>query len=324
MSDEEVLEPDLRIVDPHHHLWTHDPPGAYRVPEFWADTGSGHRIEHTVFIQCGTNQRRDGPPELRSVGETEFVVEQAAESARGPTGAARVSGIVAFADLALGASVDPILEAHIEAGDGLVRGIRTGAAWDETGTVHTPFPEGTPHIYADATFREGFGRLTAFGLTYDAWNYHPQIPELTDLARAFPETTIVLDHLGGVLGIGAYATNRTEVFDQWGKDLAALAECPNVVVKLGGMAMPLNGFGWEKREQPVTSDEFVTAQQPYYLHAIEHFGPERCMFESNFPVDKQSLSYRTLWNAFKKIAAGFSADEKAAMFRDTAMRVYRL
>ena len=324
MSDEDVLEPDLRIVDPHHHLWTHDPPGAYRVPELWADTESGHRIEQTVFIQCGTNQRRDGPPELRPVGETEFVVEQAAESARGPAGAARVSGIVAFADLALGASVDPVLEAHIEAGDGLIRGIRTGAAWDETGTVWTPFPEGTPHIYADATFREGFGRLAAFGLTYDAWNYHPQIPELTDLARAFPETTIVLDHLGGVLGIGAYATNRAEVFTQWGKDLAALAECPNVVVKLGGMAMPLNGFGWEQREQPPTSDEFVTAQQPYYLHAIEHFGPERCMFESNFPVDKQSLGYRTLWNAFKKIAAGFSTDERAAMFRGTAMRVYRL
>jgi predicted TIM-barrel fold metal-dependent hydrolase len=324
MSDEEVLEPDLRIVDPHHHLWTHDPPGAYRIPELWADTGSGHRIEQTVFIQCGTNQRKDGPPELRSVGETEFVVEQAAESARGPAGAARVSGIVAFADLALGAPVEPVLEAHLEAGDGLVRGIRTGAAWDETGTVWTPFPEGTPHIYTDATFREGFGLLAAFGLTYDAWNYHPQIPELTDLARAFPDTTIVLDHLGGVLGIGAYATNRAEVFDQWGKDLAALAECPNVVVKLGGMAMPLNGFGWEKRERPPTSDEFVKAQQPYYLHAIEHFGPERCMFESNFPVDKQSLSYRTLWNAFKKIAAGFSTDEKAAMFRGTAMRVYRL
>ncbi len=324
MSDEDVLEPDLPIVDPHHHLWTHDPPGAYRIPELWADTGSGHRIEQTVFIQCGTNQRKDGPPELRPVGETEFVVEQAAESARGPAGAARVSGIVAFADLALGAPVEPVLEAHLEAGDGLIRGIRTGAAWDETGTVWTPFPEGTPHIYADATFREGFGRLAAFGLTYDAWNYHPQIPELTDLARAFPETTIVLDHLGGVLGIGAYATKRDEVFAQWAKDLAELSECPNVVAKLGGMAMPLNGFGWENRERPVTSDEFVAAQAPYYLHAIEQFGPERCMFESNFPVDKQSLSYRTLWNAFKKIAAGFSAHEKAAMFRDTAMRVYRL
>ena len=321
---EEVLEPDLPIVDPHHHLWTHDPPGAYLVPDLWADTGSGHRIEQTVFIQCGTDQRKDGPPELRSLGETEFVVGQAAEAARGPADAARISGIVAFADLTLGARVDPVLDAHVEAGNGLIRGIRNAATWDETGTVRMPFPDGPPHIYADAGFREGFARLSGYGLTYDAWNYHPQIPELTDLARAFPETTIVLDHFGGVLGIGAYANQRAAVFEQWRKDLAALAECPNVVVKLGGMAMPLSGFGWEKRKRPATSDEFVEAQQPYYLYTIEQFGPERCMFESNFPVDKQSLSYRTLWNAFKKIAAGFSADEKAAMFRDTALRVYRL
>ena len=321
---EEVIEPDLPMVDPHHHLWTHDPPGAYRVPDLWADTGSGHHIEQTVFIQCGTEMRRDGPPELRSVGETEFAVGQAAETARGPAAAARVGGIVAFADLTLGARVDPVLEAHVEAGQGLVRGIRNTAAWDETGTVRTPFPEGPPHIYADAAFREGFARLNAYRLTYDALNYHPQIPELTELARAFPETTIVLDHFGGVLGIGAYANKRAEVFEQWKKDLAALARCPNVVAKLGGMAMPLSGFGWEKRERPATSDEFVEAQQPYYLYTIEQFGPERCMFESNFPVDKQSLSYRTLWNAFKKIAAGFSPDEKAAMFRGTAMRIYRL
>ena len=321
---EEVLEPGLPIVDPHHHLWTHDPPGAYCVPELWADTGSGHRVEQTVFVQCGTNQRKDGPPELRSVGETEFVVGQSAEAARGPPGAARISGIVAFADLTLGAGVDPVLEAHLEAGRGLVRGIRNSAAWDETGTLRMPFPEGPPHVYVNAAFREGFARLHTFDLTYDAWNYHPQIPELTDLAHAFPETTIVLDHFGGVLGIGAYANKRAEVFEQWKKDLAALAQCPNVVVKLGGMAMPLNGFGWEQRERPVDSDEFVEAQQPYYLYAIEQFGPERCMFESNFPVDKQSLSYRTLWNAFKKIAAGFSPDEKAAMFRGTAMRIYGL
>jgi len=321
---EEVLEPDLPIVDPHHHLWTHDPPGAYLVPDLWADTGSGHRIEQTVFIQCGTDQRKDGPPELRSLGETEFVVGQAAEAAQGPADAARISGIVAFADLTLGARVDPVLDANVEAGNGLIRGIRNAATWDETGTLRMPFPDGPPHIYADAGFREGFARLSGYGLTYDAWNYHPQIPELTDLARAFPETTIVLDHFGGVLGIGAYANKRAEVFEQWKKDLAALAECPNVVVKLGGMAMPLSGFGWEKRKRPATSDEFVEAQQPYYLYTIEQFGPERCMFESNFPVDKQSLSYRTLWNAFKKIAAGFSADEKTALFRDTAMRVYRL
>ena len=321
---EEVLEPDLPIVDPHHHLWTHAGPGFYLVPDLWLDTGSGHRIEQTVFIQCGTNMRKEGPPELRSVGETEFVVGQAVEAAQGPADAARISGIVAFADLRLGAAVDPVLEAHLEAGNGLLRGIRNAAAWDETGTVKTSFPGGPPHLYADADFREGFARLSAYGLSYDAWHYHPQTPELTDLARAFPETTIVLDHLGGVLGVGAYADRRADVFEDWKTAMAELAQCRNVMVKLGGMAMPLSGFGWEQRERPVTSDEFVEAQQDFYLYAIEQFGPQRCMFESNFPVDKASLSYRTLWNAFKKIAAGFSVDEKAALFRDTAMRVYRL
>ena len=321
---ETVLEPDLPIIDPHHHLWTYDPPGAYLVPDLWSDTGSGHRVEKTIFIQCGAEPRQQGPQELRCVGETEFVVAQAAEARQGPADAARICGIVAFADLALGAKVDPVLEAHVEAGQGLVRGIRNNAAWDETGTVVTPYPEGMPHIYHDPSFREGFARLATFGLSYDAWNFHPQIPELTDLARAFPETTIVLDHFGGVLGIGAYADKRKEEFEHWKNNLAALAGCSNVVVKLGGMAMPLNGFGWEKRAKPATSDEFVAAQSAYYHFAIEQFGPDRCMFESNFPVDKQSLSYRTLWNGFKKIAAAYTDDEKAALFHDTAMRVYKL
>jgi len=322
--EEQVLEPDLPIIDPHHHLWTYDPPGAYLVPNLWVDTGSGHRVVQTVFVQCGAEPRKDGPEELRCVGETEFVVGQAAEADRGPVDAARIGGIVAFADLTLGTRVDRVLEAHVEAGQGLVRGIRNNAAWDETGTVVTPYPEGMPHIYSDTSFREGFSRLATFGLSYDAWNYHPQIPELTDLARAFPETTIILDHFGGVLGVGAYADKRDEVFEQWKNDIASLAECANVVVKLGGLAMPLNGFGWEQLEKSATSDELVAAQGAYYHYAIEQFGPNRCMFESNFPVDKQSLSYRTLWNGFKKIAAAYTDDEITALFHDTAMRVYKL
>jgi len=325
MRNEEVLEPDLRIVDPHHHLWTHDPPGAYRVPELWADTGSGHRIEQTVFIQCGTNQRRNGPPELHPVGETEFVVEQAAESARGPAGAARVSGIVAFADLALGASVEPVLEAHIEAGDGLIRGIRTGAAWDETGTVHTPFPEGTPHIYADATFREGFGRLAAFDLTYDAWNYHPQIPELTDLARAFPETTIVLDHLGAPLGVGPYVGRQAEVEAALRRALDPIADCPNVVLKLGGIGMERYfGMGWFEADAPPSSDTVVERWQDQINWSIERFGAQRCMFESNYPVDRQTCSYPVLWNSFQKMTADYDDAEQDALFSGTARRVYRI
>jgi len=321
---EEILEPERPIVDPHHHLWTYDPPGAYLVDDLWADTGSGHTVEQTVFIQCGAEPRKGGPKEMRFVGETEFVVKQAAESEQGPADAARIRGIVALADLTLGARVDPVLEAHLEAGNGLVKGIRNGAAWDETDTVKTPFPSGPPHLYMDAKFREGFSRLNRYGLSYDAWNYHPQLPELIDLAHAFPDTTIILDHFGGVLGIGAYADRRDEVFNAWKGFIAALADCPNVVAKLGGLAMPLSGFGWETRERPPTSDELVEAQRPYYLYTIEQFGPDRCMFESNFPVDKQAVSYRTLWNAFKKIAADFSDDEKDALFRGTAMRVYQL
>ena len=322
--DEQVVEPDRPIVDPHHHLWTYERAGVYLIDNLWADTQSGHNIEQTVFIQCGAEPRPDGPKHLRPVGETEFVVKQAALSAQGPIGAARVKGIVAFADLTLGARVDEVLQAHEEAGQGLFRGIRNGAAWDKTGSVKTPFPQGTPGIYGDAKFREGFARLGAFGLTYDAWNYHPQISELTDLARAFPDIPIVLDHFGGVLGIGVYTDQRDEIFAQWKKDISELAQCPNVVAKLGGLAMPINGFGWDERARPATSDEFVAAQAPYYLYAIDCFGPARCMFESNFPVDKQSLSYKTLWNAFKKIAAPFSDDEKNDLFRGTAMRVYRL
>ena len=321
---EPVVDPERPIIDPHHHLWTYDPPGAYLVPQLWADTGSGHRIEQTVFVQCGAEPRRDGPEEMRCLGETEFVVQQAAEAESGPAASARIAAIVAFADLTLGAAVERVLEAHVEVGNGLVRGIRNNAAWDETGTVVTPYPEGQPHLYMDASFREGFARLAAIGFSYDAWNYHPQIPELTDLARAFPDTTIVLDHFGGVLGVGAYANNRMEVFERWKKDLADLAACPNVVAKLGGLAMPLNGFRWESRERPATSDEFITAQGDYYHYAIDQFGPERCMFESNFPVDKQSLSYRTLWNAFKKIAAEYTKEEQSSLFHDTAARVYRL
>ncbi len=162
------------------------------------------------------------------------------------------------------------------------------------------------------------------GLTYETWHYHYQNQAFAQLAGSVPDTVMILDHFGTPLGVGPYADRREEIFEQWKKDIADIARCENVVAKIGGMAMPDNGFGWHQRATPPTSDEFVAAQKRYYLHTIECFGPDRCMFESNFPVDKQSLSYRTLWNAFKKIAAGFSADEKAALFRGTARRVYRL
>jgi predicted TIM-barrel fold metal-dependent hydrolase len=319
---EDILDPDRPIVDPHHHFWRQGPFGRYLLEDLWADTGSGHRVKKTVFVECHAEYRSGSPEAMRPLGETEFVAGLAARSVEAES-SARVCGIVGHADLRLGAGVEDLLRAHIEAGQGLFRGIRQHASWDASDDVPKSRIDPPPHLYRDGDFREGFARLAPLGLSFDAWNFHPQIPELAALARAFPETTIVLNHLGGPLGIGPY-DRRDEVFSCWQRDLSALAACANVVVKLGGIAMDLNGFGWHERDRPPTSDELAVAQRPYILHAIECFGPARCMFESNFPVEKLYVSYGVLWNAFKKIAAELSEKEKDALFRGTAERVYRL
>ena len=203
-------------------------------------------------------------------------------------------------------------------------GIRHASGWDADERVrnsHTLPPAG---LLGDKTFRAGFAELGKRALSFDAWLYHPQIPELTALARAFPDQPIVLDHFGGPLGIGPYAGHRESIYEQWKNDIAELAKCPNVSAKLGGLAMPINGFGFHKRAQPVTSQELADATRDYYLHTIDQFGAERCMFESNFPVDKVSCSYRVLWNAFKRLVADFSDDDKARLFHDTAADFYRV
>ena len=326
---EATLEPERPIVDPHHHLWRRASASYafsphYLLAELWDDTGSGHRIEQTVFIECSAEYRETGPEAMRPIGETELVAGIATAAAAEPAGAARIGGIVGHADLRLGAVIEDVLAAQIEAGQGRFRRIRYSAAQDPSDAIPGSRKNPPIDIYARDDFREGFARLASLGLSFDAWHYHPQTPGLTDLAHAFPDTTIVLDHFGGVLGIGSYAGRRDEIFKTWKHDLATLADCPNVVAKLGGLVMPVNGFGWHERDRPATSDEIVAAQRPYYMHTIERFGPDRCMFESNFPVDKCAVSYNVLWNAFKKMAAAFSADEKDALFRATAMRVYRL
>ncbi|MGO9450121.1 MAG: amidohydrolase family protein [Candidatus Binataceae bacterium] len=321
---EDALEPSLPIIDPHHHLWDWST-SRYLLDELLADTGSGHRVIATVFVECASMYRADGPDTLKPVGETEFVNGIAAQSASGRYGATRAAaGIVSFADLTLGAAVEPVLQAHIAAAPSRFRGIRHAAAYDKSSEIRKSHTSPPPDLYQSKQFREGFAKLGAMGLSFDAWNYHHQIPALTDLARAFPYITIVLDHFGGPLGIGPYEGKRAEIFRQWKDDIADLARCPNVVAKLGGINMTVNGFGWHKRPKPPTSDELVSATLDYYLHAIDRFGPDRCMFESNFPVDKASCSYSVLWNAFKKIAAGFTAEEKAALFHRTAAKVYRL
>ena len=317
---EEILEPDLPICDPHHHLWDH-PESRYLLDELLADTGSGHNVVSTVFMECMAMYRADGPEALRPIGETEFVNGVAAMSASGGYGDGRMcASIVGFVDLTL-PDAGAALDAHLAASPRF-RGIRHASGWDASEEVrnsHTDPPRG---LLADAAFRAGFAELGKRGLTFDAWMYHAQIRELTPLAQAFPDQPIVLDHFGGPLGIGPYAGRREEIFAAWKDDVAELARCPNVVAKLGGLVMPINGFGFHKRETPATSDELVAATRDYYLHMIDCFGPDRCMFESNFPVDKQSCSYQVLYNSFKKIAAGCSDAEKAALFHDTAVRVY--
>jgi L-fuconolactonase len=322
---EEIVDPERPIVDPHHHLWRErDGMPRYLLDELWADTGSGHNIVETVFLECGAEYRPDGARHLRPIGETEFVAEQAARSADGGAGRARIAAIVGHADLLLGEAVEEVLALHEEAGRGLFRGIRHSGARDEDpGALMIPgrAPEG---LYQDEAFRRGLKRLGELGYSYDTWHYHHQNSSFAGLARAVPETPMVLDHFGTPLGVGRFAGRRAEIFEQWKKDVAEIAGCPNVVAKLGGLAMPDNGFGWMGRDRPPTSDEFVEAQAPYYLHMIECFTPQRCMFESNFPVDRLSISYPVLWNALKKIVQDFSEDEKDRMFRGTATRVYRL
>jgi L-fuconolactonase len=321
---EQALEPALPIIDPHHHLWDH-PNNRYMLDEIVRDTATGHRIVATVFVECLSMYRADAPPSLKPVGETEFVNGIAAQSASGQYGETRVAaGIVSFADLTLGAAVDEVLQAHIAAAPARFRGIRHAGGFDPDPAVRNSHTHPTADLYQSARFREGFARLQGLNLSFEAWQYHPQMQSVTHLARAFPETTMILNHFGGPLGIGPYKGRRAEIFSQWKDDIAELARCPNVVVKIGGINMPVNGFDWHRRPSPPTSDELVAATRDYYLHTIDKFGPRRCMFESNFPVDRISCSYAVLWNSFKKIAAGFTAEEKDYLFRLTAAQTYRL
>jgi predicted TIM-barrel fold metal-dependent hydrolase len=324
--DEAVIEPDLPICDPHHHLWD-TAQSRYLLADVLADTGAGHNVRSTVFVECMAEYRSEGPESLRPVGETEFV-ESVAEASAGASSASGgvdiAAGIISYADLLLGEAAGEVLDAHRDASPTRFRGIRHACGWDTSEDVRNSHTRPPRQLYLDETFRRGFECLAQRELVFDAWLYHTQLSELASLARAFADTTIVLDHVGGPLGIGPYAGKRAEVYDIWQIGIRELAACPNVVVKLGGLAMPINGFDWHKREQPPGSDELAAALAPYVMFCIDEFGPERCMFESNFPVDKQSCSYRVLWNAFKRLAADFSTAEKAALFHDTAVRVYGL
>jgi predicted TIM-barrel fold metal-dependent hydrolase len=343
MPAEAILEPELPIVDPHHHLWdrrTYAAPDEtaehpfmtairdarrYLLDELLADTGSGHNVVATVFVECGAFYKADGPLEYRGVGETEFVNGQAAMSASDLYGPIRAcAGIVSRADLMLGDAVAPVLEAHIRAGDGRFRGIRNSAAWEEDKQVLGPLNRVEAGLYREAKFREGFKHLARMGLSFDAWLLEPQLPDVIDLARAFDDTTIVLDHVGTPLGRGRYTGRLEERFPIWRENIRELAKSPNVAVKLGGLAMAFCNFPSFLAEPRAPSTQLAEEWRPYIETCIEAFGPERCMFESNFPVDMGACDYATLWNAFKHLAKGASPEEKTALFSGTATRVYRL
>ncbi|MGD0432111.1 MAG: amidohydrolase family protein [Acetobacteraceae bacterium] len=321
---ETILEPMLPIVDPHHHLWER-PGWRYMLDDLLADTNSGHNIVATVFVQCRSMHRAGGPEEFRPVGETEFVNGVAAMSASGGYGATKIcAGIVGHVGLTLGRRASAVLEAHIRAGGGRFRGIRHITAYDADPTLMNPAYSPPPGLMADKSFREGFACLAPLNLTFDAWLYHPQIGDVTSLAQSFPGTGICLNHVGGPLAIGKYAGKRDEVFAAWSKSIRDLAACPNVVVKLGGMAMRINGWDFHEKTDPPSSETLAAAWKPYVETCIEAFGANRCMFESNFPVDKGSYAYAPFWNACKLLAKGASAAEKTDLFSGTAARFYRL
>jgi predicted TIM-barrel fold metal-dependent hydrolase len=321
---EPILDPDLPIVDTHHHLWQR-PDHRYFLDDLLADLGTGHNVVATVFVECHAMYRAQGPAEMRPVGETEFVAGIAAMSDSGQYGPTRIAaGIVGFADLTLGDRVEPVLEAQVRAGGGRFRGVRHSAAWDANEIIGNSRTAKGPHLFAQPDFRAGLGRLTALGLSLDAWQFHPQLRDTIDLARAFPDANIIVGHCGGPLGYGPYAGKKDEVFASWKAHVAELARCENVSMKLGGMMMRLAAFDYGALPAPPSSTELADHWRPYIEACIERFGANRCLFESNFPVEKMGIGYAALWNAFKHIVAGASKDEKLAMFSGTARRVYRL
>ncbi len=320
-SDEMPLEPELPLCDPHHHLWER-PPRDYLLDELLLDLSSGHNVVSTVAVECRYAYRKDGPEELQPVGETEFLEGVAHRVTADPAIKTRVvAGIVGHANLTLGDRVAAVLEAHIAASPDRFRGIRHSTIWDASSALRSDAP---PGLLGDSNFRRGFACLSKFNLSFDAWLYHPQLPELTALARAFPEVTIILNHIAAPLGVGPYAGKRQEVFESWSRGIAALASCSNVLVKLGGVGSLRSGYDWHARAVKPSSAELAATLGPYFEGCIEKLGPTRCMFESNFPVEKLSTSYVNLWNSFKRITEKYSPSERAALFHDTAARAYRV
>jgi L-fuconolactonase len=321
---EDALDPAQPIIDAHHHLY--DRPGLrYLLDDYLADASAGHDIRASVVVQARSMLRADAPGDLQTIGETEFANGVRAMCASGQYGSTRVAdAIVAQVNLRRGAAVRETLEAHLSRSDGHVRGIRHIVAWDADESSLNPAYPTHESLLDEPLFREGFAELGRLGLSFDAWLFFPQIPRLAGLARAFPDVPIVLDHCGGILGIGAYSDRFDQTFAAWSAALRDLAECPNVMVKLGGLGMRLSGFGFAARAHAPSSTELADVWRPWMVTCIEAFGTSRCMFESNFPVDRESYAFLNGWNAMKRVAAAASPNEKDDLFWRNAARFYRM
>lgn len=322
LHQEDILEPELPIVDAHHHLWEL-PQAPYLAPELNDDLASGHKVQATVFVDCNVHYRADGPEALRPIGETAFVAEHASVIESAGICAQPCAAIVGWADLNLGAELKPVLEAHLEAGQGRFRGIRARPTWHADPAAH-PTRAHREGVLRETVVQEGVRVLGKMGLLLDVWLYYSQLADVALLAAECPDTVIVINHCGGPLGVGPYAGQRERVFEDWAMHIRALAHFPNLRMKLGGLGMPRMGFGFEQAEKPVDSATLARAWAPYFETCIEAFGPERCMLESNFPVDKESCSYAVIWNAFKRVTKGYGAVERAALFAETAKRTYAI
>jgi L-fuconolactonase len=323
LTQEDVVEPDIEIVDTHHHLWEiAGKYGVYDLDDLHADTGAGHRVVETVFVEASASYRSAGPESLRPVGETGFVASRAELSES--RDAARIAAIVGRADLSLGSAVRDVLEAHVAAAGGRFRGIRHSGARSEDPAIATTRTQPVAGLYCLPAFRDGAKVLADMGLSFDAWQYHPQLHEVVGLARAIPDLSIVVNHIGGPLGIGGYRGRGSEVVDEWRPGIEALAAVPNVFMKLGGLGTIRSGVTWDQSDRPPTSDEVIAHWGAKILLCIDQFGPERCMFESNYPVDGAMIGYRVIWNAYKKLTTNFTTTERADLFSGTARRVYRL
>ena len=329
LTPEPALEPDLPICDPHHHFWDHRPQRIphqrYLLHELSADMNSGHNVKSTVFVEARSMYRPDGPEEMKPVGEVEFVQGLAAASDTGLYGPGKAAAsIVGHADLNLGDGVKPVLEALQAASPNRFRGIRHSVTWDPSPGIHNTAAHNIKEQMSSDSFRAGAKVLSSMGLTLEGWMFFPQMFELAEFAKTVPDLTIILCHVGGLLRYGPYANRDEEVMSTWRKGITAAAECPNIVIKLGGLGMPSTGHDWHLRDKPIGSEELAKETAPIMNHCIEAFGPNRCMFESNFPVDKVSFSYNVMYNSFKILSKDYSASERADMFHDTAARVYRV